>query len=184
MLLRQAHGGESANFIVRPRIINILCADVYRSSTLFGCFVCYSVLLRCVVFSSILNCMFHCILFWYRNLFSFSLVYQFQSVQFCHTLFHLLSTFLSIKKCIPGICIFHSTFHFRKVVLRVKFQDWHLQRAYQDHLNINHMPIIKKIISCFVHRQQYLFILFYLDNMFRSIDHHQTILIKLRIRCM
>lgn len=130
--------------VVCTHIINIFCADVFFSSAVCRCFACHSVQLRCVVFSSILNCMFHCILFLYRSLVSFSLAYQFQSVQFCHTLFHLLSTVLSITSCICSIYISYISFHFRKVVLRDKFQDWQLQRAYQDHLNVNHIPITKK----------------------------------------
>jgi hypothetical protein len=130
--------------VVYIHIINILCADIFRPSAVFGCFVFRSFLLHCVIFSSILNCMFNCTLFRYRNLFSFSLVYQFQSVQFCHTLFNLLPTFLSIMKCISSICISYISFHLRKAVLRVKFQDWQLQRAYQDHLSINNIPITKK----------------------------------------
>jgi len=63
--------------------------------------------------------------------------------------------------------------------------------------NPSHTPHIKKtsaelkeskIVSSLSQTQQYifiyLFILFYLDNMFWSSDHHQTICIKLRIKCM
>jgi hypothetical protein len=65
-------------------------------------------------------CTFHCILFRYSNLFSFAQVCQFQSVQFFQTLFHLLSIFLSFTKSICSTCISPISFHFRKVVLRVK----------------------------------------------------------------
>ena len=41
-----------------------------------------------------------------------------------------------------------------------------------------------KILSGFSQTQQCILIYFYLDDMFRSIDHHQAIFTKPRIRCM
>jgi hypothetical protein len=143
-----------------------VCRCVFRCSAIFGCSVFHSILLCCLIFSSILNSMFIFIQFRYRNLFPFTLVCQFQSVQFCHTLFHLLSTF--ITKCISIICISSISCHFRKVVLGVKFQDRKIQRAYQYHFNIDHTPTTKNI-SGFSQTKNTHFFYFILTTCFRRL---------------
>jgi len=41
-----------------------------------------------------------------------------------------------------------------------------------------------KIFVGFNQTQQYILFYFYLDDMFRPIDHHQAIFTKLTVRCM
>jgi len=153
---------------------------VFRSSAVLRCFACHSIHLRYVVFSSIINCMFRCIVFRHRSLLSFSLAYQFQSVQFCHTLFHLLSTFLLQSVFVVYVFLTFLLIS-EKWFFEINFRTFNSKEPIRIILTSIIFPSLKNSLVSVKHNNIYLF---HFDNTFQSMNHYQAILTKFRIRCI